>query len=95
VLHGDERAVHRAPQVGLDQALIKHAVKGFTDTLRMEMIADRAPVSVTLVKPASIDNQRAASSAEVLHGDERAVHRAPQVGLDQALMVLVTPCAWR
>lgn len=36
-------------------AASKHAVKGFTDTLRMELIADRAPVSVTLVKPASID----------------------------------------
>jgi len=36
-------------------ATSKHAVKGFTDTLRMELIAERAPVSVTLVKPASID----------------------------------------
>jgi NAD(P)-dependent dehydrogenase (short-subunit alcohol dehydrogenase family) len=33
----------------------KHAVKGFTDTLRMELEADGVPVSVTLVKPASID----------------------------------------
>ncbi|GJE44705.1 SDR family oxidoreductase [Methylobacterium soli] len=36
-------------------ATSKHAVKGFTDTLRMELIAGGAPVSVTLVKPASID----------------------------------------
>ncbi|WP_137283573.1 SDR family oxidoreductase [Halorussus salinisoli] len=33
----------------------KHAVKGFTDTLRMELDREGAPVSVTLVKPASID----------------------------------------
>ncbi|QLK27425.1 SDR family oxidoreductase [Natrinema zhouii] len=33
----------------------KHAVKGFTDTLRMELEKDDAPVSVTLVKPSSID----------------------------------------
>ena len=33
----------------------KHAIKGFTDTLRMELIEERAPVSVTLIKPASID----------------------------------------
>jgi short-subunit dehydrogenase len=33
----------------------KHAVKGFTDALRMELEQDGAPVSVTLVKPASID----------------------------------------
>jgi NAD(P)-dependent dehydrogenase (short-subunit alcohol dehydrogenase family) len=36
-------------------ATSKHAVKGFTDTLRMELIAERAPVSVTLVKQASVD----------------------------------------
>lgn len=33
----------------------KHAVKGFTDALRMELEAARAPISVTLIKPASID----------------------------------------
>jgi hypothetical protein len=33
----------------------KHAVKGFTDALRMELEADGAPVSVTLIKPAAID----------------------------------------
>jgi NAD(P)-dependent dehydrogenase (short-subunit alcohol dehydrogenase family) len=36
-------------------ATSKHAVKGFTDTLRMELIAEDAPVTVTLIKPASID----------------------------------------
>lgn len=33
----------------------KHAVKGFTDALRMELETDGAPVSVTLIKPAAID----------------------------------------
>ncbi|WP_119460777.1 SDR family oxidoreductase [Rhodospirillaceae bacterium SYSU D60014] len=33
----------------------KHAVKGFTDALRMELEMDGAPISVTLIKPASID----------------------------------------
>lgn len=33
----------------------KHAVKGFTDALRVEVEADDAPVSVTLIKPSSID----------------------------------------
>lgn len=33
----------------------KHAVKGFLDALRTELEADDAPVSVTLVKPTSID----------------------------------------
>lgn len=33
----------------------KHAVKGFTDSLRMELEEIKAPVSVTLIKPAAID----------------------------------------
>ena len=33
----------------------KHAVKGFTDALRMELLQDGIPVGVTLIKPASID----------------------------------------
>jgi short-subunit dehydrogenase len=33
----------------------KHAIKGFTDALRMELEEAGAPVSVTLIKPGSID----------------------------------------
>ncbi|MBJ6142580.1 SDR family oxidoreductase [Hymenobacter sp. BT559] len=33
----------------------KHAVKGFTDALRIELADEKAPVSVTLIKPAAID----------------------------------------
>ena len=33
----------------------KHAVKGFTDALRMELERDGLPISVTLIKPASMD----------------------------------------
>ena len=33
----------------------KHAVKGYTDALRMEMEEEGAPVSVTLIKPSAID----------------------------------------
>jgi NAD(P)-dependent dehydrogenase (short-subunit alcohol dehydrogenase family) len=33
----------------------KHAVKAFTDALRMELEEEGAPISVTLVKPAGID----------------------------------------
>ncbi|GAA0600973.1 SDR family oxidoreductase [Caenispirillum bisanense] len=36
-------------------AASKHAVKGFTTGLRMELMADGAPVAVTLIKPATID----------------------------------------
>ncbi len=43
-------------------AASKHAVKGFTDTLRMELIAEGAPVSVTLVQ-AGLDRYAAAGRA--------------------------------
>lgn len=33
----------------------KHAVKGFTHALRLELMGQRAPVSVSLIKPSSID----------------------------------------
>jgi NAD(P)-dependent dehydrogenase (short-subunit alcohol dehydrogenase family) len=33
----------------------KHAVRGYTDALRMELEHDRVPITVTLVKPASIN----------------------------------------
>ncbi len=33
----------------------KHAVKGFTDALRMELQKDNVPVSVTLIKPSAIN----------------------------------------
>ena len=36
-------------------AASKQAVKGFTDTLRIELEKDGAPISVTLVQPAAID----------------------------------------
>lgn len=33
----------------------KHAVKGFTNTLRLDLMTENAPVSVTLIKPSAID----------------------------------------
>ncbi|MEH3146911.1 MAG: SDR family oxidoreductase [Methylobacterium frigidaeris] len=36
-------------------AASKHAIRGFTDALRMELEQEGAPVSVTLIKPAAID----------------------------------------
>lgn len=33
----------------------KHAIKGFTDSLRIELKEEGAPVAVTLIKPAAID----------------------------------------
>jgi short-subunit dehydrogenase len=36
-------------------AASKHAVKAFTNALRMEMMEEHAPVSVTLIKPSAVD----------------------------------------
>ncbi|RAK58166.1 SDR family oxidoreductase [Phenylobacterium deserti] len=42
-----------APLMGAYSAS-KHAVKGFTESLRMEIAREKLPVSVTLIKPSSI-----------------------------------------
>lgn len=51
---GSELSEVAVPLQGM-YAASKHAVKGYTDALRMELEHDRLPVSVTLVKPAAID----------------------------------------
>ena len=50
---GSEVSDSVVPLLGMYCAA-KHAVKGFTDTLRMEVEADGLPISVTLIKPTSI-----------------------------------------
>ena len=51
---GSEVSDRAVPLQGMYSAS-KHAVKGFTDALRMELEHDKAPVSVTLIKPAAVD----------------------------------------
>jgi len=51
---GSEVSDRAVPILGMYSAS-KHAVKGFTDALRMELEKEGAPVSVTLVKPSAID----------------------------------------
>jgi short-subunit dehydrogenase len=51
---GSETSDRAVPLLGIYSAS-KHAVKGFTDSLRTELEEEGAPVSVTLVKPASVD----------------------------------------
>ena len=47
----------------------KHAVKGFVDSLRMELAADGVPVAVTLIKPAGIDTPIAQHAANHMPGE--------------------------
>lgn len=50
---GSEVSDTPVPLIGM-YAASKHAVKGFTDAFRMEIEADKLPVSVTLIKPTAI-----------------------------------------
>ena len=52
-------------------AASKHAVKGFMDTLRIELLKEGAPVSVTLVKPSGIDTPFAEHAVDHLPGEAR------------------------
>ncbi|WP_375421917.1 SDR family oxidoreductase [uncultured Sphingomonas sp.] len=47
----------------------KHAVRGFVDALRMELIGDKLPISVTLIKPAGIDTPIAQNAAKHVDGE--------------------------
>ncbi|HTI38069.1 MAG TPA: SDR family oxidoreductase [Vicinamibacterales bacterium] len=51
---GSEVSDRAIPLQGIYSAS-KHAVKGYTDALRMELEHDRIPISVTLVKPSAIN----------------------------------------
>ena len=47
----------------------KHAIRGFTDALRMELEAEDAPVNVTLIKPAAIDSPLPGRSRNYMSGE--------------------------
>jgi short-subunit dehydrogenase len=51
---GSEVSDRAVPLQGMYSAS-KHAVKAFTDSLRMELEKEEAPISVTLIKPAAVD----------------------------------------
>ncbi len=53
----------------------KHAVKGFTDALRMELALDNAPIAVTLIKPGPIDTPYPLNAKNFM--DAEARHPAP------------------
>ena len=71
----------------------KHAVKGFTDALRIELEHDGAPISVTLVKPAAIDTpypEHAGNQMGVEPTHQPPVY-APMVVAHAILAAAVTP----
>lgn len=62
---GSETSDRAVPLLGIYSAS-KHAVKGFTDSLRTELEEEGAPVSVTLIKPASVDTMFVAHAKNYL-----------------------------
>ena len=71
-------------------AASKHAVKGFTDVLRMELEADGAPVSVSLIKPAAVDTPFPANAKNYLASKPQ--HVAP-VYAPEAVAEAILHCA--
>ncbi|RJF99277.1 SDR family oxidoreductase [Noviherbaspirillum saxi] len=71
----------------------KHAVKGFTDSLRMELEEEGAPVSVTLIKPAAIDTMFVAHAKNYLEYEPKLPPPvyAPHVVADALLYVAQNP----
>ena len=62
---GSEVSDRAVPLQGMYSAS-KHAVKGFTDALRMELDEEQAPISVTLIRPAAIDTMFAVHAKNYL-----------------------------
>ncbi|MDQ3584865.1 MAG: SDR family oxidoreductase [Acidobacteriota bacterium] len=84
-----ERAI---PLQGIYSAS-KHAVKGFTDALRMELEHEDAPISVTLVKPGAIDTPFPINAKNYLEREPQHVPPvyAPEVVADAILHCAETP----
>jgi short-subunit dehydrogenase len=81
-----ERAI---PLQGIYSAS-KHAVKGFTDALRMELEEAGAPVSVSLVKPGAIDTPFTTNAKNYL---DREPHHVPPVYAAGVVAGAILACA--
>lgn len=70
----------------------KHAVKGFTDTLRVELEHEQLPVSVSLVKPAAIDTPYTEHARNYLEVEPK---HAPPVYAPELVAEAILACAER
>jgi short-subunit dehydrogenase len=68
----------------------KHAVKGFTDALRMELEEEGAPVSVSLVKPSTIDTPYTKHAKNLM---EREPSLPPPVYAPETVAEAILHCA--
>jgi short-subunit dehydrogenase len=74
-------------------AASKHAVKGYTESLRIELNADALPISVTLIKPSGTDTPIAAHAANHVDGEAMIPPPiyAPELVADAILDAAVRP----
>jgi NAD(P)-dependent dehydrogenase (short-subunit alcohol dehydrogenase family) len=70
----------------------KHAVKGFTDSLRLELESAGAPVSVTLIQPAAIDTPYPEHAKSYLGVEPR---HTPPVYAPEVVARAILSCAER
>jgi NAD(P)-dependent dehydrogenase (short-subunit alcohol dehydrogenase family) len=70
----------------------KHALKAFTDSLRMELEEEGAPISVTLVKPGSIDTPFFEKAKTLLGVEPQPV---PPVYAPEVVAEAILECAQR
>jgi len=71
----------------------KHAVKGYTDALRMELEHDRIPIAVTLVKPSAINTPYPEHARSYL--DEGVPALPPPVYAPEVVAETILRCAER
>jgi len=86
---GSTESERALPLQGL-YAASKHAVKAFTDALRMELEAESAPVSVSLIKPGAIDTPFTLNARNYLETQPKHV---PPVYAPEAVARAILHCA--
>lgn len=89
---GSELSDHAIPLQGM-YAASKHAVKGFTDSLRIELDKEGAPMSVTLIKPTGIDTMFAVHAKNYMDKEPKlpAPVYAPEIVADAILYAAQHP----
>jgi short-subunit dehydrogenase len=88
---GSQVSDRAAPLLGIYSAA-KHAVKGYTDALRMELEHDRLPIWVSLVKPGPIDTPFTEHAANYMRTEPR---HAPPVYPPEEVAYAILKCAQR
>lgn len=79
------------PLLGI-YAASKHAVKGYTDSLRMELEEEDAPISVSLVKPSSTNTPFTEHARNYMESEPEF---APPVYSPEAVASAILDCAQR